>query len=84
MEAVTGVASRMILVLHVGTGLTVADVEGNVAVVARELAVKTTDEGNLGVLEGGEGNGEAVEHVVGSEHLSLPLRGCDRGARSGG
>ena len=74
----------MILVLHVGTGLTVADVEGNVTVVARELAVKTTDEGNLGVLEGGEGDGEAVEHVVGSEHLSLPLRGCDREARSGG
>ena len=72
METVTGVASRVILVLRVGALVLVrAEVHGNVAVVARELAVSDAKRSHVLVVEGGEGDGEAVEVVRQSEHLAL-------------
>ena len=62
----------MILVLRVGALVLVrAEVHGNVAVVARELAVKDAKSSHVLVVEGGEGDGEAVEVVRQSEHLAL-------------
>lgn len=75
METVARIASRVILVLHVGSVDAVANVQRNITMIASKLEVSEEWEKDLRVLEGGEGNREAVVHVVGSVHLSLLMRG---------
>ena len=72
VETVARVASRMILVLGVGTLVRVgAEVHSNIAVIARELRIKDTTYFHLLVVEGGEGNSKTIEMVRNSKHLAL-------------
>ena len=64
VETVMRVAARVVLVLGVGFLVDiVASVYGNVAVVARELRVKTGEEEDILVCEGGKRNGKSIETV---------------------
>ena len=64
VETVMRVAARVVLVLGVGFLVDiVASVHGNVAVVARELRVKTGEEEDILVCEGGKRNGKSIETV---------------------
>ena len=73
METVARIASGVILVLHVGSVDTVTDVQRNIAMITSKLEVREEWKKDLRVLEGREGNREAIVYIVGSIHLSLGM-----------